>query len=252
MENKTLTGVRKRQKIDQTNKQMMLWVAGAAAAVTICAMLAINLIGQIKYQAKIISKKSETSETLKTSLDAVTALTKNINTLQTDQNLLALRADTDDTAFNVVIDALPTEDDATALGSSIQEKVLAGSGVSLESFEYATINGATATGNTATTDTTKSTSSIRPEAQAITFRFKITGSYDSIKAALINIEKTIRPIIIQNLDIDGTVDELTATVSATTYYVPRVHYAVGEESVLPDGVKATTENASSASEGSKK
>lgn len=248
MENKTLTGVRKRQKIDQTNKQMMLWVAGAAAAVTICAMLAINLIGQIKYQAKIISKKSETSEILKTSLAAITDLTKNINTLQTDQNLLALRADTDDTAFNVVIDALPTEDDATALGSSMQEKVLAGSGVSLESFEYSVINGT----NGVPTDTSATKSStIRPEAQAIAFRFKITGSYDSIKAALVNIEKTIRPIIIQNLDIDGTVNELSATISATTYYVPRVHYALGEESVLPDGVTAA-ETASPTTEGSKK
>lgn len=247
MENKTLTGVRKRQKIDQTNKQMMLWVAGAAAAVTICAMLAINLIGQIKYQAKIISKKSEASETLKTSLDAISTLTKNINTLQTDQNLLALRADTDDTAFNVVIDALPTEDDATALGSSIQEKVLAGSGVSLESFEYSTTD-ATATGST---NASKNSSSVRPEAQAITFRFKITGSYDSIKAALVNIEKTIRPIIIQNLDIDGTVNELSATIAATTYYVPKVHYALGQETVLPDGVTAT-DDASATGEGSKK
>lgn len=247
MENKTLTGVRKRQKIDQTNKQMMLWVAGAAAAVTICAMLAINLIGQIKYQAKIISKKSEASETLKSSLDAISTLTKNINTLQTDQNLLALRADTDDTAFNVVIDALPTEDDATALGSSIQEKVLAGSGVSLESFEYSTTDATATTG----TNTSKNSSSVRPEAQAITFRFKITGSYDSIKAALVNIEKTIRPIIIQNLDIDGTVNELSATIAATTYYVPKVHYALGQETVLPDGVTAT-DDASATSEGSNK
>lgn len=247
MENKTLTGVRKRQKIDQTNKQMMFWVAGAAAAVTICAMLAINLFGQIKYQAKIISKKSETSETLKTSLDAISTLTKNINTLQTDQNLLALRADTDDTAFNVVIDALPTEDDATALGSSIQEKVLVGSGVSLESFEYAAVDTSATSG---ATDTTKSTSSIRPEAKAITFRFKITGSYDAIKAALVNIEKTIRPIIIQSLNIDGTVDNLTATISATTYYVPRVHYAVGQETILPDGVTAS-DGTDSTSEGSK-
>ena len=238
MENKALTGVRKRQKIDQTNKQMMLWVAGAAAVVTICAMLAINLFGHIQYQAKIISKKSETEKTLENNLTAISSLMKNINTLQTDKNLLALRAGSDDTTFNVVIDALPTEDDATALGSSIQEKVLAGSGVSLQSFDYSSATSETTTSGQASLGT-------GPEARAITFIFKISGTYDAIKAALINIEKTIRPIIVQSIEIDGTASELSANITATTYYVPKVHYGLGQETVLPDGVQpdATTQDA---------
>ena len=159
---------------------------------------------------------------------------KNVNTLQTDKNLLALRASSDDTAFNVVLDALPTEDDATALGSSIQEKVLAGSGVYLQSFDYSSSDSATS-GHTPV--------GASPEARAITFRFKISGTYDSIKAALGNIEKTIRPIIVQSIEIDGTVSELSATITAMTYYVPKVHYGLGQETVLPDGVKpeATTD-----------
>lgn len=236
MEHKTLTGVRKRQKIDQTNKQMMAWVAGAAAIVTICAMLAINLVGQIAYQAKVIAKNDETDKTLENNLTAISTLTKNINTLQTNQSLLALRADSSDTAFNVVIDALPTEDDATALGSSIQEKVLAGSGVILESFEYSLVDSTAVT----PAGTQQKVSTVSPEAKAITFKFNISGNYDSIKAALVNIEKTIRPIIVQSIDINGSTNELTATISAKTYYVPKVHYTLGKETILPDGAETSS------------
>lgn len=237
MDNKPLTGVRKRQQIDSANKQMMMWVGIAAAVVTICSMLSINLYQHIMYQSKVISKKSETDKVLKDGIDSVSKLMSNVNALQTDANLLALRVDSSDTAFNVVLDALPTADDRTALGSSMQDKILAGTGVKLESFDPNYANSAANT--TATTGTTSSISSVKPGAQAIKFTFTISGTYESINTALLAVEKTIRPIVIDSIIIQGSDDDLRASISATTYYVPRANYVLGEEKVLPDGYNDT-------------
>lgn len=236
MEQKSLTGVRKRQQITNANKQMMIWVGSAAAVVTICAMVSFNLVQHIMYQAKVIGEKSTTEKTIKDSISAVGGLKNNVNALQTNSNLLALRADPNDTAFNVVIDALPTEDDSTALGSSLQNKILVNSGVVLSTFTpSASTNTATATTATGSNGTAKTASLSAPAAQPIQFTFNIDGNYDAIQQALKDIERTIRPIIISSIKIQGSDNKLKAMLTATTYYAPKASYSLGSKKVIPDG-----------------
>mgnify|MGYP003607658415 CR=1 FL=1 len=245
-EGKSLTGVRKRQQIASASKQMMIWVACAAAILTICAMVSINLVQHIIYQAKVIDEKSQTDETLKNSIAEFPKLKENINALQTNSGLLALRADMDDTAFNVVIDALPTEDDSTALGSSLQDKILVNSGVVWNDFSpsYGT------SASTSTDDTGEESTTLlsKPAAQQLTFSFSINGNYASIKQALIDIERTIRPINITSLSIQGSDSNLSASITATTYYAPKATYAIGSKQVLPDGYDESSATAEATEE----
>ena len=55
-----------------------------------------------------------------------------------------------------------------------------------------------------------------------------------------DIERTIRPIIINSLEISGTDDRLTATIQATTYYSSNVNFQVGEKEVPYDDNTRTT------------
>ena len=229
-EEKPLTGVRKRQQIATANKQMLVWVAIAAVVVSICAVLAWNFVQRIIYQAKVNNRIGETAKVLADNISAIDSLTTEVNKLSTNKNLNLpnLRLD-DSTAFQVVLDALPTEDDRTALGASLQDRVLNLSGVSIE--QLAVTTGGSGVVITGTDDAVGSSN--RPTAQPITFNLGLRGDFISIQEAIKDIERTIRPIIITTISLQGTDDRLQATISATTFYVPRVNYVLGSEEVTP-------------------
>ena len=222
---KALTAVRKRQQIQNANRTMLIWVAAASAIVTVCIMLGYNFIQTITYNNKVIDEKNKTNKILKDNIVTIPELKDNVNKLQANQNLNALRADPEDTAFQVVIDALPTVDDRTALAASLQEKILARSGVVIEQV--------TVTDSGGVVDTTDSEGLAHMEAQTITFSFTIDGNYASIAGAIRDIERTIRPITIDSLTVQGTESSLQAIVNATTFYVPSVKFELGSKEVKP-------------------
>ncbi len=242
MDSKPLTGVRKRQQIENANKQMLIWVAMSAAIVTICAMAGVNLVKHIAYQNKVIGEISKTDSTLKSNVENIPKLMENINALQTNENLLNLRADARDTAFNVVIDALPTVDDMTVLGSSLQDKLFAGNSVMLSAFDPS-IGTVDATADDATKE---KASLVYPAVAQLSFSFSLVGDYDSIQAALSSIEKSIRPITITGIKVQGSEGNLKIDITASTYYIPKANYSLGSMSVLPDGAEEAKTDGTSA------
>lgn len=225
---KALTAVRKRQQIQNANRAMLIWVAAASAIVTVCIVLGYNFTQTLMYNNKVISAKNQTNKILKDNISTIDELKQNVNKLQTDRNLIALKASPDDTAFQVVIDALPTEDDRTALASSLQGRILAQSGVSIEQVSVTESTSSYNTG--ATADTGASDDSL---AQVINFNFVIGGDYASIQKAVQDIERTIRPINITSMTVQGVANQLQATVNATTFYVPAVIFQLGSKEVQP-------------------
>jgi Tfp pilus assembly protein PilO len=229
-DDKPLTGVRKRAQIATANKQMFIWVAAAAVIVAICFVLGLNFVQRIIYQAKVNGEISKTADTLANNVKVIPELMTEVDTLKTNTNLnLANLKSDDSTAFQVVLDALPTEDDRTALGASLQQKVLTPSGVSIEQISVTDSGGAVIT----TDETAADNSSVQPTAQIITFSMVLNGSYSAIQSAIKDIERTIRPITINSIDLQGTDDKLQATINATTYYVPKVNYSLGSKEVEP-------------------
>lgn len=239
---KPLTGVRKRQQIESANKQMLMWVAIAAVVVSVCFVIAINFIQRIAYQGKVNGKLGETSSTLDSSVESIENLKTEIEKLNANKNLnLAnLQAKgSDSTALQIVIDALPTEDDRTALASSLQNAILAGTSVNVEQIsvesnfvattpEVATVDGETENSGDAS-------SMVKPEPMMINFNLSFTGSYSEIEKTLREIERTIRTISIDSLDLQGSEnsDQVQASASLSTWYVPKVDYQLGSEEVQP-------------------
>ena len=120
-EENALTGIKKRQQITNTRKQVFTWVALAAALVVICLVVGWNLMQRINYQNKVNRDVGKTAQTMHDNVEAADKLIKNVNALKANAalSLPNLKAD-DSTVFQVVIDALPTEDDSVALSSSLQ------------------------------------------------------------------------------------------------------------------------------------
>lgn len=232
-----LTGVKKRQQIAGTRKEVLMWVAIASAVVVICLVVGMNIFQRIQYQMKVNTEISKTAKTMETNVKAIDGLIKNVNDLRANRLLTApgLKAD-DSTVFQVVIDALPTENDSVSLSSSLQNKILNRSGVTIEQIS---VDGESS--SSSNDDDEVTTSNVEfPVAQPINFRISIVGTYESIKQTLTDIERTIRPIIINSLEISGTDDRLTATIQATTYYSSNVNFQVGEKEVPYDDNTRTT------------
>lgn len=246
-EDKPLTGVRKRAQIDSANKQMFIWVAIAAVVVSASIVVAVNFVQQIVYQMKVNGKLGETAQILQDDIGKIDSLKTEVNKLNTNQNLNLpkLKAD-DSTPFQVVLDALPTSDDRVSLGASLQSKILAASGVTVESIGVSgdqTAAAPAATDATATDGTSASNTSTKPTAQPITFSVTISGGYDTVKQAILDIERTIRPMTITSLDLQGTDQNLQATIAITTYFVPKVDWATGTETVPVGDEPAATDAA---------
>lgn len=226
---KPITGIKKRQQIAGTRQQMFIWVATASAAIVICVMVGINFIQRINYQMKVNSKITATADTLDSSVDSIDGLINNVNALRANPQLNLPNLKTDDsTVFQVAIDALPTENDSVSLSSSLQNRILSQSGVTIESISVDSIS---PTASYLEDDDDALSEIAYPVAQTISFNVAVVGPYDSVKQLLLDIERTIRPISIDALTLEGTDEMLSATITATTYYSPSVDYTVGSEEV---------------------
>ena len=245
-EENALTGIKKRQQITNTRKQVFTWVALAAALVVICLVVGWNLMQRINYQNKVNRDVGKTAQTMHDNVEAADKLIKNVNALKANAalSLPNLKAD-DSTVFQVVIDALPTEDDSVALSSSLQNKILSKSGVTIEQINVDTTesdsssgSSSSSSGSSSSSDSGSSKSGVSkaddiqfPVAKPITFRVSLVGSFDSVKSALQDIESTIRPITITKLTIDGSDDKLNATIEAQTYYSSKVNFKLGKKEI---------------------
>lgn len=249
-EENALTGIKKRQQITNTRKQVFTWVALAAALVVICLVVGWNLMQRINYQNKVNRDVGKTAQTMHDNVEAADKLIKNVNALKANAalSLPNLKAD-DSTVFQVVIDALPTEDDSVALSSSLQNKILSKSGVTIEQINVDTTESDSSSGSSSGSSSSSSSSSSGsssgssksgvskaddvqfPVAKPITFRVSLVGSFDSVKSALQDIESTIRPITITKLTIDGSDDKLNATIEAQTYYSSKVNFKLGKKEI---------------------
>lgn len=235
-EQEHLTGIKKRQQISGTRKQVFIWVAAASAAVVICIIVGINLIQRISYQTKVNGELGKTAKTLEDSADSIDGLIDKINGLRTNRQLTLTNLKSDDsTVFQVVIDALPTEADAVDFGASLQNKILSRSGVVIDSIavEAPSTSSSSSSSSSSSGSTSKKTSSAIafPTAQPMTFSITVIGSYNNIQETLKDIQRTIRPIIIDSILLEGTDARLTATIKATTYYSPSVNYTTGTKEV---------------------
>ena len=229
-EQEHLTGIKKRQQISGTRKQVFIWVAAASAAVVICIIVGINLIQRIKYQTKVNGELGKTAETLKNSANSIDELISNVNNLRTNRQLTLTNLKSDDsTVFQVVIDALPTEADAVDFSTSLQNEILSRSGVTIDSIA---VDAPSSTTSSSADDSSSSGGSVDfPVAQAISFNVSVIGSYNSIQETLENMQRSIRPITIDSIRLEGTDDNLTADIQATTYYSPSVNYTTGTKEV---------------------
>lgn len=225
-----MTGVRKRQQIQNTNKNIFVWLAVASVIVSICLVALQFLVREFMFNQKIISKKGDTNKILIQNVKEAKVLQDNVNALLADSNLSALKYETENTqtsALSVVLDALPVEGDATEFANSLQAAVLPRSGVSIRELNTTTIEDP----NAMTTDVVATAAT---QAMSLPFSAGFSGKYADVQQALVDMSRVIRPIHLTNLTIRADDNGVLQTnISGVTYYLPARAVEVREEVLKP-------------------
>ena len=221
------TAIKKRQVIANSNKTMFMWVAGMSAVVGIALGLAFFLFEQLMFKTTVTGKLDDTASTLTKNNKETTALMDNLRARSTDEGLNSVKALPDDQALQVVLDALPADDNSLALGSSLQQKLLSGvTGVVLESLSVDSANQSTA----------PAAGKAPAGVEKITLSFVATADNpSSLKDLLVRLERSLRVIDIDTLSLETSATRYTMTVTAHAYYKPGVQVKLGTAVCKPDG-----------------
>lgn len=212
MADKKSVALRKHQQITKANRTMFFWVAGISVIVGFAIVAGIFLARQLIFNTNIIRVKGQTLTTIRNNQAAVSDLKNNIRALNSNQNLINLKTQPNDKALQVVLDALPADVNATALGSSLQNKLLADTpGITLQVLSIE---------NTGSDELVGLGNGEAAVANTITFRMDITGSADALKDLLLRFERSIRAIDIVGLTLEQSNNVLTMKIEARAFYEP--------------------------------
>lgn len=225
--------IRKRQQIAGANKMMFMWVAAISVIVGFSAVGALFLSQKMLFNEKVLSEKQKTANTLVKNNKVIDDLKAKVRVLNTNQALMDSRAKTDDQPLQVVLDALPSDANSTALGSSLQEKLIPGAGITIESFTMDTVQGV----ETEETSSVQNASSTAPTGQnQINFRFSASASTDNptpLKELLQRLERSIRAIDITSLTIETQGPKIVLAVEGRAFYEPAKTVELKDKTVKP-------------------
>lgn len=215
----------KRIQIDKANLTIVVAVS-LATFVTIFSLVSCKaLLSQRAYQAKVIAKKTAAKKQLDSNIQAVQGLVNSYKEFVAPPNNLiggtsTGQGDRDGDNAKIVLDALPSKYDYPALATSL-EKLISDSGNKISA-----ISGTDDELNQQKTDPTAA-----PTPVEIPFSANISGNYGSVQNLIGVFEKSIRPINIQKLVINGSDKQLTMSIDAKTYYQPEASLNITSEVV---------------------
>lgn len=223
--------LRKRQQIAKANRTMFLWVAGVSVIVGFAAVGSIFLMQKLAFNQKVINEKNNTVSVLTKNNAAVAELEENIRLLDTNEGLNSVKANPEDKALQVILEALPADANSLALGSSLQQKLIAGiDGLTLESLNVIPVAGVEVSDDSAVQDASTATDEAQNQ---ITFNLAVSGDANALKALLERFERSIRAIDITNLVLEQANGKLTMTIDGRAYYEPARTIELKDKVVRP-------------------
>lgn len=202
--------------LKKSSSHATVWLVAMIVTLLITLIGAPYFMINIIRDIEIVNSKTSSNNILFLDIKNIDSLGKNINALQTDANLLKLVANPNDTVFNVINNAMPNEEDATALASMVQKNIFGGTGVTVEQV----LVGINENG----------------ENDRIDINFTVGGSFEQIIKAQQRLENSIRPIVVKSLNISKSGDKYMANYAATTFYIPIVEFMIDEEIIAGERI----------------
>lgn len=205
----------KRIAIDKAQAQMVAVVAVAALITVFCLVASNAVFSQNRYQARVITAKEKANDQLEKNIQTFGNLQTAYKAFDsTATNVIGGNStgtgDNDGSNSKIILDALPPTYDFPALTSSI-EKILKANNLNVTSI----------TGTDDQLNQQSNTSSPTPQPVTIPFSFTVSNAnYNSISQLVNKLQQSIRPIQINTIELSGSVNDMTATIDAQTYFQP--------------------------------
>ena len=225
--------IRKRQQIANANRMMFIWVAVVSAIVGVAIVASLFLLQKAWFNEKILLEKANTAGTLTKNNEVIDDLKDQIRVLNTDENLKSVMVQGESQPVQVVLDALPPAANSSALGASLQEKFLSGSGLTLESLNVDPVAGVESTPDSNVQD---ASGSVAGGENKIFFRFTVSTNVNNasaLKELLQKLERSIRAIDITSLTIETQGNRLVLAVQGHAYYEPAKTVELKDKTVKP-------------------
>lgn len=220
--------LRKRQQIDSSKRTMFITVAIVGFVTGTALVVSFFLLQQIWFHAKVIAAKQETLSVIKNNITTVKGLKDNVRVLDTNEALNSVRINDSSSALQSILDALPAEANADALGASLQERFIKPvEGLSIESLAVDSMNADSLSTETDAATTTEDSSS------SIGFTLSVSGSADGLKELLARFERSIRVIKITSVDVQAGEDKLTMNIVGKAFYEPARKVEIGTKVLKP-------------------
>lgn len=200
---------------------MFVWVAGVSAIVGIAIVASLFLLQKAWFNEKVLAEKGATASTLIDNNKVIEELKNQIRVLNTNDALRSSMIQGESQPIQVVLDALPSDANSSALGSSLQEKFLNGSGLTVESLNVDPVQGVESRDENIQ-DASKSVSS-DGEANSINFRFAVStdvNNASAFKELLRKLERSIRAIDVTALSVETQGSRIILTVDGRAFYQP--------------------------------
>jgi len=210
----------KRAIIDKTNSRLVI-MASVAAFIFVFSLVATKtLVSQSNYQNHVITEKRKTLKQLRSDVTAVSQLESSYQAFTTtSQNALGGdpngKGAQDGDNTKIVLDALPSTYDFPALVTSIEAML---------SSQPVTTNNIS--GNDDEVAQSANQSSATPQPMPMPFQLRVTGNYSGVQGLISELQRSIRPMEIQTLQLCGSQDKLTLTITAQTYYQPAKQFKI--------------------------
>lgn len=216
----------KRVAINKANGQMMI-VLGVASFVTVfCLMASKALWSQNAYQARVIDASNTAQKQLASNISAYNQLTSSYESFVSQStNVIGGQSsgggDNGGNNSQIVLDSLPPAYDFPGLASTI-DKIL-----TTHNYDVTNITG---TDDQISQQT--NTSSPNPTPVPIPFSFTVSNTnYLGVAQLISALQTSIRPIAVDTLNVSGGGNNMTATVTAHTYYQPAKSLNITEQVV---------------------
>lgn len=227
---------RKRDRIANANRLMFLWVSGVSAVVGFAVVLSLFLGQKILFGEKVLAEKEKTASTLERNIEVIPELKDNVRVLDTNSGLKEARLNDSDRPIQSVLDALPADANSTALGASLQAKLLGGiSGLTLDTIKVDPVIGVE-TGQTESSDIIDASSEVETSEYTINFSLTVStaaNNPDALREVLLRLEKSIRAIDVETLSITSQSARLVMTASGKAYYEPAKNIELKDKVVRP-------------------
>jgi hypothetical protein len=226
--------LRKRQQIANANRMMFTWVAIVSAIVGIALVMSLFLLQKAWFNERILAEKGKTASTLVHNNEVIEKLKDEIRVLNTNEDLKSAMAAGESEPIQVVLDALPSEANSSAFGSSLQEKFLNDPALTIESLNVDPVAGIESQSDSNVQDA--SASSDTSSQNQITFRFSVStgvNNASALKSLLQRLERSIRAIDITKLTVETQGTKLVLTVDGHAFYEPAKTVELKDKTVKP-------------------